>query len=74
MQKVISVTETRKMFPDFEGYYWKARHPECKDPESVALGNPKFCTVRHVVVVDCDEKRREGQTSPFQGLLLFLGF
>jgi len=54
MQKVISITKARKLFPDFIPQ-WQANHPECTDPESVALANPKFATVRHVVVVEIDE-------------------
>lgn len=55
MQKVIPITEAKKLFPDFEKIFWQHKHPECADPESVSLGNPKFCTVRHVVVVEVDE-------------------
>lgn len=54
-QKVISITEAKKYFPKFEPQ-WQAFHPDCKEPESVALGNPRFGTVRHMVVVLTDEQ------------------
>jgi len=54
MQKVISITEAMKRFPDFVPD-WEVKHPGCEDWESVVLGNPKFGTVRHVVVVEIDE-------------------
>lgn len=52
--KVIPITEAKRLFPDFQPR-WRPHHPECRDPGSVVLGNPKFCTVRHVVVVVADE-------------------
>lgn len=54
-QKVISLTEARRLFPRLRPQ-WQANHPDCKEPESVALGHPDFGTVRHVVVVETDEQ------------------
>lgn len=54
MDKTIPISQALALFPDFQTQ-WKPQHSNCADPLSVALGHPKFGTVRHVVVVKVDE-------------------
>lgn len=55
MQKVIPLSEALRLFPDFRPQ-WREHHPDCVGPaEDVAVGHPKFATIRRVVVCECDE-------------------
>jgi len=54
MLKAIPLSEAKKLFPDYQPQ-WKAQHPGCLDPQDVALGNPRFGTVRQMVIVETDE-------------------
>jgi 8-oxo-dGTP pyrophosphatase MutT (NUDIX family) len=49
----IPLTEALRLFPKFTPQ-WQPHHPECLDPPSVALGDPKHGVVRHIVVVETD--------------------
>lgn len=50
-KKVIPIDAAQQLFPDFQPS-WLARNPECNDPASVAIGSPRFGTIRHVVVIE----------------------
>ena len=50
-RKAIPFTEAQALFPEFRPG-WLEHNPECSDPPNVAIGSPRFGTVRHVVVVE----------------------
>lgn len=52
-RKAITITEARVLFPDFQPD-WRCGNSRCIDPSSVAIGSPRFGTIRHVVVVETE--------------------
>lgn len=52
---VISLPEAMRLFPDFRPE-WQRHHFDCPDPNSVALGHPRFGLVRHIVLVETNEQ------------------
>ena len=52
-RKAIPFTEAQALFPDFRPG-WLEHNAECSDPPNVAIGSPRFGTIRHVVVIGTD--------------------
>ena len=59
MQKVIPLSEALQLFPGFKPQ-WQEHHPGCVGPaEDVAIGHPKFATIRRIVVCKTDKMGKQ---------------